>query len=111
MQVRNVTRDLVLGGAVREADTFGLRLQGLMFRRSLGPGEGLLIRPCQAVHTHFMRFPIDVLFLDNQGRVVQMIPAMKPWRQSPFVKGAAAVLELAAGAAGATAPGDQLEML
>lgn len=98
----------MLGTAVRTADTFGRRLRGLMFRQALTPGEGLYITPCQAVHTHFMRMAIDVIFVDRDWRVLRVIPAMPPWRQSPLVKGAAGVIELAAGAAGATAPGDQL---
>jgi uncharacterized protein len=110
MIVRNLTRGRVLGTAVRRADTFGLRLLGLMFRQGLGAGEGLVIEPCSSVHSHFMRFPIDVLFLDAQWRVVHAIPAMAPWRFSPQVRGARRVLELAAGAAGETAPGDQLEV-
>jgi uncharacterized membrane protein (UPF0127 family) len=108
--VRNATRDRVLGTRVQRADTFRLRLLGLMFCSGLAEGEGLVIRPCKAVHTHFMRFPIDVLFLDAAGRVVHLVPALKPWKQSPYVKQAVAVLELSAGAAGETAVGDQLEM-
>lgn len=111
MIVRNATRGLVLGFKVSGAETFRLRLLGLMFRAGLPQGEGLLIRPCRAVHTHFMRFPIDVLFLDRENRVVHIIPAMAPWKLSPTVKAADAVLELPAGAAGATAPGDQLEWI
>ncbi|HYF94080.1 MAG TPA: DUF192 domain-containing protein [Symbiobacteriaceae bacterium] len=111
MIVRNATRGLVLGYKVSGAETFRLRLLGLMFRAGLSPGEGLLIRPCRAIHTHFMRFPIDVLFLDGDNRVVHMIPAMAPWKMSPAVRAADAVLELPAGAAGATALGDQLEVI
>ncbi|HEY3369007.1 MAG TPA: DUF192 domain-containing protein [Symbiobacteriaceae bacterium] len=110
MIVRNASRDLILGTCVANAGTFSQRLRGLMFRKELAPGEGLVIRPCNSVHSHFMRFPIDVLFLDRGGRVVHVMPAMRPWKQSPFVRGAVAVLELAAGAAGATAPGDLLVM-
>lgn len=111
MIVRNATRGLVLGFQVSGAETFRLRLLGLMFRAGLPQGEGLLIRPCRAVHTHFMRFPIDVLFLDRESRVVHLIPAMAPWKLSPTIKDADAVLELPAGASGATAPGDLLELI
>lgn len=111
MILRNVTRGTVLADRVQPADTFGLRLRGLMFRPALAEGEGLLIRPCKGVHTHFMRFPIDVLFLDAVGRVVEIVPALKPWRQSPYVRDAVAVVELAAGAAGATEPGDRLVVI
>ena len=108
MLVRNVSRNLVLGRAIRRADRFYLRLLGLMFRRELSEGEGLWIEPCRSVHTHFMRFPIDVLFIDRQGGVLHVIPAMQPWRFSPSFREAAAVLEVAAGAAQGTAAGDRI---
>ncbi|MFZ5826353.1 MAG: DUF192 domain-containing protein [Bacillota bacterium] len=108
MLVRNVSRNLLLGRAIRRADRFYLRLLGLMFRRELSEGEGLWIEPCRSVHTHFMRFPIDVLFIDRQGGVLHVIPAMQPWRFSPVIRQAAAVLELPAGAAGSTVPGDRI---
>ncbi|HWI64000.1 MAG TPA: DUF192 domain-containing protein [Symbiobacteriaceae bacterium] len=111
MIVRNETRGQVLGYKVSGASTFRLRLLGLMFRSTLPQGEGLLIRPCRQVHTHFMRFPIDVIFLDDDNRVVRVIPAMAPWKFSPSVSGAVSVLELPAGAAGATAPGDLLDIM
>lgn len=90
------------------ADGFFSRLRGLMGRAPLAAGEGLWIRPCQQVHTQFMRGPIDVLFLDAEGRVLQCIPAMKPWRFSPFLREARSVLELAPGAAAGVAVGDRL---
>lgn len=110
MLVRNLSRNQVLGNRVKRADQFGTRLLGLMFRTDLGEGEGLWIEPCRSIHTHFMRFPIDVLFLDREWRVVHVISTMRPWRFSPFVREAELVLELAAGAAGETAVGDQLAL-
>lgn len=106
MIVRNLTQDLVLGDAVERANSFRLRLLGLMFRPRLQAGGGLWLEPCRSVHTHFMRFPIDLLFLDGEGRVVRVIRALRPWRISPVVREAVAVLELPAGAAGPTSPGD-----
>ena len=111
MVVRNLTRGVVLGTGVKRADSFFRRLRGLMFRRRLEPGEGLFFAPCNSVHTHFMRIAIDVLFLDREKRVVHVIAAMAPWKVSPIVRGAAAVLEFGAGAAGDTAVGDQLELV
>lgn len=108
MRITNQKSGRPLATQVAKADRFFPRLRGLMFRNHLPEGGGLYIKPCQAVHTHFMRFPIDVLFLDGDHRVVAVIPAMRPWRFSPVVKSAVAVLELASGAAGETAVGDQL---
>ena len=80
------------------ADSFFTRLRGLMFRRELPAGEGLLIRPAGSVHTCFMRFPIDVVVLDRDMRVVRVAAAVKPWRAVAARRGRA-VLELAAGEA------------
>lgn len=76
------------------------RMRGLLGRTSLPPGEGLLLRPAGSVHTFFMRFPIDVVFLDRDGVVVGVEPELAPWRTAGR-RGARAVVELAAGEAAA----------
>lgn len=111
MIVRNLTRGLVLGDRIRRADTFRLRLMGLMFRPRLEPGEGLWLEPCRQVHTHFMRFPLDLVFMDPEGRVLRVLRAFPPWRVSPLVAGARAVLEIPAGATGGTQPGDVVRIM
>jgi uncharacterized membrane protein (UPF0127 family) len=73
------------------------RFVGLMGRGSLDSGAGLWIEPCNSIHMFFMRFPIDVLFLDRQRRVKKVILNLKPWRISPIVFGARTVVELPAG--------------
>jgi uncharacterized membrane protein (UPF0127 family) len=78
------------------ADTFFPRLRGLLGRRGLAPGEGLLLRPCSSIHTMFMRFAVDAVFLDRELRVVHVVPNLRPWRLAAS-KGARSVLELAAG--------------
>ncbi len=109
--VRNVTRNVVLGDRIRRADTFRLRLLGLMFRPGLEPGGGLWLEPCRQIHTHFMRFPLDVLFLDPEGVVLHALRSFPPWRISPTIPGARVVLELPAGAMGETRPGDRVRAL
>jgi len=91
------------------ATTRAARRRGLLGRRSLGANEGLLLTPCIAVHTAFMRFPIDVVFIDRNGRVVRIVSNVRPWRMTGSLR-ARAVIELAAGTAAATAiqPGDRL---
>jgi uncharacterized membrane protein (UPF0127 family) len=78
------------------ADNPLMRLKGLMGRAGLEPTEGLLIRPTSAIHTCFMRFPIDALFLDRELRVVGIADELRPWRFAGR-RGAKAVIELAAG--------------
>jgi uncharacterized membrane protein (UPF0127 family) len=80
----------------RLAATFLTRLRGLLGRRGLGEGEGLLIRPTSSIHMFFMRFTLDVAFLDRDGRVVKLVPGLRPWRMS-FAPGARSALELSAG--------------
>ena len=72
------------------------RMVGLLGRRRLPDGEGILLRPAGSIHTFFMRFPIDVVFLDKEHRVVGIEPALPPWRTAGR-RGAKAVVELAAG--------------
>ncbi|MGZ8740797.1 MAG: DUF192 domain-containing protein [Gaiellaceae bacterium] len=72
------------------------RMRGLLGRATLPPGEGILLRPAGTVHTFFMRFPIDVVFLDGEQRVVGIEPSLPAWRTSGR-RGAKAVVELASG--------------
>ncbi len=72
------------------------RMKGLLGRRSLSGREGVLLRPTASVHTAFMRFPIDVVFLDADMRVLRVVVDLKPWRAAGC-RGARAVLELSAG--------------
>ena len=84
--------------AIRHADRFFSRLAGLLFLPPLQPGHGLLLVPCASVHTAFMAYAIDVVFLDRAGRIQKIFPCLKPWRTAAFL-GAYQTLELAAGEA------------
>jgi uncharacterized membrane protein (UPF0127 family) len=75
------------------------RMRGLLGRRSLPPGEGILLRPAASVHTFFMRFPIDLVFLDRENVVVGIEREVPPWRTAGK-RGARSVVELSAGEAG-----------
>lgn len=109
MVVRNVTRNTILARRAGVADTFWLRLRGLLGRRGLEPGEGLVIRPTAAVHTFLMQFDIDVVHVDRHGRVIHMQENMGRGRTSS-ARGGVAVVELPAGTVAATGTkvGDQL---
>lgn len=82
----------------RVADTMWTRMKGLLGRRELPAGEGILIRPCNSIHMFFMRFAIDAIFLDRKGVVVKVAANVKPWRMA-FARRAHAVIEVAAGEA------------
>ena len=88
------------------------RLRGLLDRRGLPPGEGLLLRRCASVHTCFLRFPIDVGLLDGTDRAVRVVERLPAWRLAGH-RGTKAILELAAGEAQrrAISPGDRLFVL
>ena len=100
--------DVVCDRCVVAASPFS-RMKGLLGRTELRPGEGLLLRPASAIHTFFMRFPIDAVFLDRDWRVVGIAGDVAPWRTAGR-KGAKAVLELPAGesARRGLRPGDLL---
>lgn len=76
------------------AETMFARMRGLIGRKTLAPGKGMLIPKCNCIHTFFMRFPIDATFLDKNGRTVKVVRNVRPWR--PWIWGgwrAASVLE------------------
>jgi hypothetical protein len=93
------------------ADRVWTRFRGLMGRHELAANSGLLLRPSGSVHTCFMRFPIDVIFLSEELEVLAVEPAVRPWRLRAK-RGARGVLELPAGAAARAElePGDRLTL-
>lgn len=110
MIVFNKTRGAVVADRVARCDTAATRAKGLLGRDSLGPGEGVWIVPCAMVHMFFMKFPIDVVFLDRELKVRRVKERLNPWSLSPWVFSAHSVLELGSGTAGERlAPGDELE--
>jgi uncharacterized membrane protein (UPF0127 family) len=106
MTVRDGAGRVIADRAVFAA-RFGQRLVGRMGSPPLRPGEGLLLRPCASVHTCFCRGAMDLVFLDGEDRVLAVAASVRPWRFRG-VRGARAVLELAAGAAAGLSPGDGL---
>lgn len=106
----NRTLGRVLAARVLRADTAFARAKGLLGHDALEPGEGMWIAPCAVIHTFFMRFAIDAVFLDGDGRVSWIVENLRPWRLSPWVPGARSVLELAAlSLQGGAGRGDYIE--
>lgn len=110
-RVLNATKGTILAESAGIAKNAAARNKGLLDRISLGKAEGLWIIPCSAVHTLGMRFPIDVVFLDKAGRILQ-INQINP-EEFGQCEEAYSVIELSAGRAGATNAqvGDQLKFL
>lgn len=94
--MRNNTRDTVLAQAADLANTSETRRTGLLKHERLNPGEGLWIVPCESVHTFFMKFPIDLVYLDKKHKVRKVRHRMVPWRLSACLT-AHSILELPAG--------------
>ena len=70
----------ILGCEVEVARTFAQRARGLIGKPPPLPGHGLLIERCNAIHTFFMKYPIDATFLDAKGEVVKVVRNIRPWR-------------------------------
>ena len=92
------------------ADTFFTRLRGLLFRRPLTAGEGLVLIPCSSIHTLGMSYTIDAVFLDADYRIVRVVRSLSPGK-AKAASGARMVLELADGGAVDMKEGDQLSWL
>jgi len=110
IRVRNRDRGTILAEAADVADTSAKRKTGLLKHQSLAPGTGLWISPCEAVHSFFMKFAIDVVYLDKKKKVRKVRRNLAPWRLSACVT-AHSVLELPVGVidASRTERGDQLD--
>jgi len=111
LKVQNRTRGVSLAEQADIADTSAKRRTGLLKHSKLDPGEGLWIIPCEAVHTFWMKFPIDVLFLDKKRKILKIRPKMARWKMAACLR-AHSVLELPSGTCEntGTLAGDQLEL-
>ena len=91
---RNVDTGMILANRIDVADTRATRAVGLLSRDGLEPGEGLWIVPSRGVHTCWMRFPIDVIALDDRGVIIDRVVDMKPWRIRAVERPACSSFEL-----------------
>ncbi len=110
--VRNKTRNTQLGDQVEVAGSGATRTKGLLGRKGLERGEGMWIIPCEAVHTFFMKFPIDLVYIDRNQRVKKVSKRVPAWRLSACLS-AHSILELPAGTIqdSQTEAGDALEIV
>lgn len=102
----------MLADRAGKVDTPVSRGIGLIGKKELPEGAGLIIQPCGSVVSFFMRFTIDVVFVDADSTVCHVMHTMAPWRTSKIVRGSKLVVELPAGTASATntAVGDQIDI-
>ena len=109
MRIEHVESGRILAENAREARNHWQRFRGLMLRRALAPGEGLLIEPCSSIHMMFMLFAIDALFYDRDGRVTKAAKGVRPWIGMAWGgKGAHGVIELPRGSTEGVSPGDHI---
>ncbi len=104
----NLTQKKTLAKKVRYCNRFLSRLKGLLGTTRLNQDEACWLVPCNMVHTFGMRYPIDVVFLNQNNEVLRMIQNLKPNRFSPFVRGAHSVVEFASGTQQKLRTGEQL---
>lgn len=97
MKLVNKRNDVVIANDVILANTFVTRLKGLMFKKSFEENSAIMICPCKIIHTFFMKFSIDVIFLSKDNRVLNITENMFPGKISPLIMDSKTILELPAG--------------
>lgn len=94
MIIRNKKRLTLLARDCQVADSFLLRLRGLIGKDNISDEYALMITPCNSIHMFFMRFNLDVIFIDKNNRVIHLIKNIKPWRFSKVIWSAKSAIEL-----------------
>jgi uncharacterized membrane protein (UPF0127 family) len=102
MKIINKTKNTILAQEVILANTLFKRIKGLLGRKEFYPPEALILEPCNSIHTFFMKFPIDVVFLNKQNIVIKTLSFLKPWRLSGIYFTSFRCIELPAGTLKAT---------
>lgn len=92
--IANLRTKQIIACEIIIAHTFWLRLRGLIARKPLKKEQTIWIKPCQQVHTHWMGYPLHVVYLDDAMRVIHIVRDLKPWRFAPLIKSAHSVIEL-----------------
>lgn len=106
-----VSEKLEICKQTKIAKSFSSRLVGLMFKKSMEGFDGLLITQCNSIHTFFMRYDLDLIFLDKNYKVIKVIENKSPWRMSLMYFSSSQVLEVVGGTLkGRVLKGDQLEI-
>lgn len=93
----NTNNNQIIGNKISYANTPYRRFIGLMGKKSLEDGEGIFLTPCNSIHMMFMKFPIDIIFLDRKNKILHITENIQPWKISRIVFMAQSVLELPVG--------------
>ena len=111
MIIKNMSQNTIIASKGSLADTFFSRLKGLLCTKKLDQGKGLIIRPCNSIHTVGMKYAIDVVFLDSQDKIIKIINYM-PAGMFSLCIGSSYVVELPAGTIEATGTvvGDKISL-
>lgn len=110
VSVVNRTRQEVLATNAELASNIWTRFWGLMGRREVPPGGGLVLKPGGGIHMMFMRIPLDVIHVDKRDRVTHVLRGIKPWRFGPLFVGGKLAIELPVGAANNVQVGDEIDI-
>lgn len=94
MKIINKTKDTIVAEEVTVADTLLKRMKGLMGKREFREGQALILKPCNSIHTFFMRFSIDVLFVDKHNKIIDTIISLRPFRITRINFNASFIVEL-----------------
>lgn len=97
MEIIHLRTGKKIATKVKYANTFFSRLKGLMFVSDMGEIDALILDPCQSIHNFFVRFSLDVLFLNQKNEVIKIIRDFKPWRLTGHYHRSRKVVEMAAG--------------
>jgi uncharacterized membrane protein (UPF0127 family) len=97
VKVQIIYKNKVLSTDILMAESLISRLIGLMFKQRLEGADGLLIDPCRSIHTFFMRYSLDIVFISKDNKIIKIIRDMKPWRVTWIYFRASKTLELPAG--------------
>lgn len=97
MKIYNSTQNNLIADDIKVAENFFTRSIGLLSKKSLSGNEGLIIKPCCSIHTFFMKFDIDVLFVNKQNKIIALYENVKPWRILPIHLRSYYVIELPSG--------------
>lgn len=94
MKIINIPKNTILIENCPVADSFFKRFIGLLGKKSISSNEGLIIKPCNSIHMFFMKFSLDVIFVNKKNEVVAIYENIKPWKFTPVIKGAYIAIEL-----------------